>query len=160
MSTTHNPTLDPRALSTTIVQETIRPALEDYAEEYDLDADDVDRSGTKMPPLVVTAYPDQPLYPHVVVDEDTATGSKIDERHDFLEWEFGVSIECSGRSSTEMFALKDGVRGYFATEQEALRNAGFADISIDGSPSSWDANADVATWELVVTGLVHTHTDA
>jgi len=156
---TTNPTLDPAALSKTIVQETIRPDLAAYADDHDLDADDVARGGKKQPPLVMTAFPDPVLYPHIIVDEESASGSKIDERHGFLQWDFTVSVEIHGRTPTEMFAIKDGVRGYFSTEQDALRSAGFADIEISGGPTSWDATADVASWEFSVDGLVHTHTD-
>lgn len=162
---TTNPTLDPTKLSKTIVQETIRPALSEFAADHDLDADSIapqrgdpwPRDPGSKPPLVVTAYPDKTLYPHIVIDEETATGSRIDQRHGFLQWDFAVAAECIGRTSTEMFRLKDGVRGFFSTEQPALRNAGFAELEISGSPSSWDSAAEVSTWEVTVSGIVHTH---
>jgi len=154
-----NPTIDPTAVSETVIKDVVRPGLADYAGANGLGADDVDRSGTKTPPLVVTSFPDQLRYPHIVVDEDSDSGAPVDRRLDFHQHDFAIGVTVAGRTSTEMFRLKDGVRGYFLENRQSLRDEGLSELEIDGGPRTWDESADVIEWELTVTGRLYTHPD-
>jgi hypothetical protein len=156
---TTNPTLDVDDYSRELIQETIRPKL---ADSLDAAFDDpIDRSGSKTPPLVVTALPGggRVLYPHVVVQEFDDTAGPIDHRQDFAEHDYAVKAIIVGTTSTQMFNLRGLVRGWFLSHRDLLRDAGFAiegDSAISGSSAEWDPTSETATWELTVTGLTHT----
>ena len=157
---TDNPTLDPSEHSKQLIQETIRPELATWLDQHFNDTRD--RTEDTTPPLVVTALPGggRVTYPHVVLQETDDSAEAIDQRLAFNQHDFQLTAEIHGRSSTEMFNLRGLVRGYFLSNREALGGDGFAELDISGNPASWDATAKVVSWELTVSGLVHTHPDA
>lgn len=154
-----NPTLDPDGYSREIIQDTVRPGIEDY-----LNAEFTDpqtRTG-KTPPLVVTDLPDggRVTFPHVVVSEQSDGAEKLDPARPMTQHDFAVEVEIHGRSTTEMFNLRDLVRGWFLRNRETLRDAGYADIDIDGNSADWDSTSKTSSWQMTVTGLLHTHPEA
>lgn len=160
---TQNPTLDTSEYSKQLIQETIRPGLEDHLDgRFD---DPVDRSGKQTPPLVVTALPGggRVRYPHVVVQEANDSAGPIDARREFSQHDYTVTCEIHGTTTTQMFNLRGLCRGYFLANKDELRDAGFAiegDDAISGSSADWDPTSETSTWQLDVDGLVHTHPDA
>ena len=166
---TDNPTLDTADYSREIVAKTIRPGLSDHLELVFEDPK-ADKRGEPVPgdepsdwpPLVVTslAGSGRVLYPHVVLSEQGDDAEQIDHRKRFSQHNFSVGVEIHGQTSTEMFNLRGLVRGWFLDNRALLRDAGLAEIELSGAPASWDRDSQTASWELTVTGLLHTHPDA
>ena len=157
---TSNPTHNPREYSRQLIQEFIRPALSSFLDtEFD---DNRDRSGAQTPPLVVTELPGggRVTHPHVVIAEQDDSASPLDPRLELSQHDFAVSIEIHGRTATEMFNLRGLVRGWFLENQPDARDVGFAELSIDGNSADWDPDARTRSWQMTVTGLVHTHPDS
>lgn len=152
-----NPTLDPDEYSRTIIEETIRPGVESYlAANFD---DPRNRTDDTTPPLVLTELPGggRVAYPHVVVSEDGDDASRPDQRLDFNRHDFSVGIEIHGQTATQMFNLRGAVRGWFLRNRDVLRDAGLAEPELSGNPADWDSESQTSSWELTVSGLLHTH---
>jgi len=155
-----NPTHNPDEYSSELLQEKIRPELETYLDTNF--SDPVDRSGSKTPPLVVTALPEggNVAYPHVVVAEQDDSAEPPDPSQDLMQHDFSIEIEIHGRSTTQMFNLRGYARGWFLRNRDELRDVGLAELNLSGNSADWDATSKTSTWQLTVTGLVHTHPDS
>lgn len=163
-----NPTHNPDTYSRELIQETIRPGIESYLDQ-EFDDPNADQRGDPIPdepgtwpPLVVTALPNsgRVLYPHVVVAEQGDDSEPADPRLELSQHDFAVDVEVHGRTSTEMFNLRGLVRGWFLHNRGELRDAGLAEVTLSGNSGDWDATSRTATWQLTVTGLLHTHPDS
>jgi hypothetical protein len=163
-----NPTLPTDDYSRKLIEETIRPELETYL-EAEFNDPHASKRGTShpegpgdWPPLVVTELPGggRVLYPHVVISEDSDSSSTPDRRREFSQHDFGVGVELHGQTGTQMFNLRGLARAWFLDNRDLLRNAGFAEIDVDGGSMDWDSTSETRSWELTVTGLLHTHPDA
>jgi len=163
-----NPTHNPDKFSKQLIQHEIRPGIESYLDANFNDPGSGNRGqsipdepGT-WPPLVVTALPGggRVLYPHVVVQEQGDDGDAPDPSLELMQHDFGVAIEVHGRTSTEMFNLRDLVRGWMLRNRTSLRDAGLAEPTLSGNPADWDPESRTKTWQLTLSGLVHTHPDS
>lgn len=163
-----NPTHNPDEYSKQLIQNKIRPDIASYlATNFD-DPESGKRETSisgepgEWPPLVVTALPDggRVLYPHVVVAEQGDDASPADPARDLMMHNFAVDVEIHGQTSTQMFNLRDTVRGWFLRNRDELRDAGLAETTLDGSPADWDPTSKTATWDMTLSGLLHTHPDS
>ena len=162
MTDTTNPTIAADELSIEIIQDGFRAELQDYADDATTSLEDPHASrGSKTPPFVLTSYPStDPVYPHLIVEESDDDAGPIDQRRsEFTQHDFTVQITIEARSSTEKFALKDAVRGFLQDRRPALRDRGFAELSWSGTSADWDPTSDTTSWQVTVSGLVHTTTE-
>ena len=159
---TTNPTLAAGELSTEIIKEGFRAELQQYADDGTTPLEDPrEPRGDKTPPFVLTSYPSStPVYPHIIVQEGSDDAGPIDQRQSaFYQHDFSVQITVEARASTEKFDLKAGVRAFLQDREQALRDRGFAELDYSTSNATWDATSETASWQVAVSGLVHTTTD-
>lgn len=166
---TQNPTHNPDEYSKQLLQNKIRPDIESYLASNFTDPESGKR-GTSIsgepgewPPLVVTALPEggRVLYPHVVISEQGDSADRPDPARELSQHDFAVDIEIHGTTTTQMFNLRDTIRGWFLRNRESLEDdAGFAEPSLDGNTADWDPTSRTSTYQLTLEGLVHTHPDS
>lgn len=157
-----NPTIDAGALSETIVRDLLADGLQAFADDgttslTDPKAGDRDSGDA---PFVVTSFPtgQTVYYPHVVVSEEDVAVEPIDRRHDVWDGTFTAGFQIEANTDTEKFRIKDGVRAYVVSNyaDDTFQNAGFADVSIDGSEAvTWDENSQTTGLQITISGLVH-----
>jgi hypothetical protein len=156
-----NPTHNPDEYSTQLLQNKIRPEITTYlGANFN---DDRDRTPSEIPPLVLTALPDggRVTYPHVVVREQDDAASTPDNSLKLSQHSFAVEVEIHGRTTTEMFNLRDTARGWFLRNRDSLRDAGWSDLEVGtGNPADWDPTSSTSTWQLTVSGTLFTHPDS
>ena len=109
-------------------------------------------------PLVVSELPDRDRhYPHIIVGESADVSGRIDIRGGSWRHRYSTLIEIHAKSSTQMYRLRDQVRGWIENNVATLTAAGFVDAEIVSSSSmTWDGAAEVRSWRIVVQGLVYT----
>jgi len=163
-----NPTHNPDEFSRELLREYIRPEIETYLGSNFQDPES-SRRGTSIsgepgewPPLVVTALPEggRVLYPHVVIHEQSDASERPDPARDLAQHDFAVDVAVHGTTTTEMYNLRDTVRGWFERNRDGLEDVGLADPTLDGNAGNWDPTSKTMTWQLTLEGLVHTHPDS
>lgn len=109
-------------------------------------------------PMVVTEYPDRDRhYPHIVIAEAADVSRRPDIRGDVWLHTYTVAIEIVAKSSTQMFKLRDQVRGWIESNTATLDAANYHDAEIVSSTAmSWDAGEQVRRWRIAVRGTVYT----
>lgn len=162
-------TVPPGKASETIVRDTIRDglraaALESYGGGYGssysdgFTLDDPLEGSRNGSQFVLTSYPDRNVeYPHIIVREVGDSGDRRDSRVDLWLHNYTVRVELLGRSATEAFMLRDGVKEWMQREYDVLRDAGFVDVGLDGStPMNWDGDPNVTALQLTYAGDLYT----
>ena len=161
-----NPTHNPDEYSKQLIQNEIRPGIETYLGNNFSDPEASNRGASisggpgEYPPLVVTSLPGggRVLYPHVVVAEQGDDSDRPDPARPLRQHDFAVDVEVHGRTDTEMFNMRDTVRGWFLRNWESLRDAGLAEPELSSNgPADWDNTSRTETWSMTISGLVHTH---
>ena len=109
-------------------------------------------------PMVVTEYPDRARHhPHIVITEAADVSRRPDIRGDVWLHTYTVGIEIAAKTSTQMFKLRDQVRGWIESNTATLNAANFHDAEIVSSTAmSWDAAEQVRRWRIAVRGTVYT----
>jgi len=157
---TTNPTVDIGTLTESIIRDLIADELAAWADDANTSlSDPLTRDGQDAP-FVVTSYPSQQTlaYPHIVVSEASISAESFDNRHELHAAEVSVLINVEGRTSTETFALKDGVREFVIQNQrDTLREGGFTDGQIDGSTAAnFETDPETHSWQTTISGTVYT----
>ena len=158
---TSNPTIDTGTLTRDIVRDLIADGLQAWADDDTNSLSDPEAGDRgSNAPFVLTSYPTQQTvhYPHVIVSEASISAESFDNRHELHAAEVSVLITVEANTSTEAFAIKDGVREYAIQNQEGeLREGGFTDGAIDGSTAAnWDPNSETYSWQTTISGTVYT----
>lgn len=160
-------TVPPGKASETILRDTIRNGLRDaaassYGENsgvdyggFLLDDPQAPRDGSQF---VLTSYPDRRVeYPHVIVREVGDSAERRDSRTDLWLHDYTVRVEVLGRSSTEAFMLRDGVKEWFQRSFGTLRDAGYVDVALDSAtPMNWESDPNVTALQVTYSGDLYT----
>ena len=157
---TQNPVVDKDEITSEIINNLIADELQAYADDSSTGLTDPLTRGANDAPFVVTSYPNQQTlaYPHIVVQESNISAVSFDNRHDLHAADVSVLITVESRTSTEEFAIKDGVRGFaIASKQDdTFQEGGFTDGQIDGSTAAnWDSNSETTSWQTTLSGTVY-----
>ena len=163
-----NPTHNPDEFSKQLLQNKIRPGIESYLDANFQDPESSRRGSSipddpgQWPPLVVTALPEggRILYPHVVVQEQSDSSERADPASDLRQHDFAADIEIHGTTSTQMYNLRDLVRGWVERNDDDLEDDGLAEPTLEGNSGNWDPTSKTKTWQFTLEGLVHTHPDS
>ena len=120
-----------------------------------------DSNATTRPaksPMVVTEYPDTKRhYPHIVITEAADVSRRPDIRGDVWLHTYTVGIEIAAKTSTQMFKIRDQVRGWIESNTATLNQLNYHDAEIVSSTAmSWDATEQVRRWRIAVRGTVYT----
>ena len=109
-------------------------------------------------PMVVTELPDKKRhYPHIVVSEAADVSGRPDIRADVWKHDYTVGLEIHAKTSTDVFKLRDQVRGWIEGNTATLNQLNFHDAEIVSTVSmSWDATEQVRRWRIAVRGTVYT----
>ena len=154
-----NPVIDADKLSKEVVQDLLRSGLQDYADADSPLDDPLSPRDNKQAPFVLTSYPDIGVsYPHLVVRETNIDLEALDSKHDVFNGPFSAGIEIVATNATEKFALKDAVRAFIIRNyaDDTFRNAGFTDVSIDGTDAiDWDDSTETESLEVSISGEVY-----
>lgn len=150
-------TVPPGKAGEQIVRDTIRDGLRSTATDDATTLDDphAPRGDSQF---VLTSYPDRNVeYPHVIVREVGDTGDRRDSRVDLWLHNYSVRVELLGRSATEAYMLRGGVKAWFQRNHDALRDAGFVDVGLDSStPMNWESDPGVTALQVTYTGDLYT----
>jgi len=158
---TQNPTVDIGTLTESIIRDLIADELAAWADDANTSLSDPQAPrGNQQAPFIVTSYPNQQTvsYPHIVVSEASISAESFDNRHELHTADVSVLINVEGRTSTETFALKDGVREFVIQNQrDTLREGGFTDGQIDGSTAAnFETDPETHSWQTTISGTVYT----
>ena len=158
---TENPTVDIGTLTGSIIRDLIADELQAWANDSETSLSDPHAPrGNQQAPFIVTSYPNQQTlsYPHIVVSEASISAESFDNRHELHTAEVSVLINVEGRTSTETFALKDGVREFVVQSQrDTLREGGWTDGQIDGSTAAnFETDPETHSWQTTISGTVYT----
>ena len=157
---TSNPTVDIGTLTESIIRDLIADELAGWADDANTSLSDPLTRDNQDAPFVVTSYPNQQTlaYPHIVVSEASISATSFDNRHELHAADVSVLINVEGRTSTETFALKDGVREFVIQNQrDTLREGGFTDGQIDGSTAAnFETDPETHSWQTTISGTVYT----
>lgn len=162
-------TVPPGKASEQIVRDTIRDGLRaaavagyssgyagSYGEGWTLDDPrEGSRNGSQF---VLTSYPDRNVeYPHIVVREVGDSADRRDSRVDLWLHNYSVRVEMLGRSATEAYMLRGGVKAWFQRNYDTLRDNGYVDVGLDSStPMNWESDPGVTALQVTYSGDLYT----
>jgi hypothetical protein len=157
---TSNPTIPSGTLTRDIIRDLVADELQAWADDGTTSLSDPKSRGNQDAPFVVTSYPDQQTlaYPHIVVSEASISAQSFDNRHELHMAEVSILLTVEGRTSTETFGIKDGVREFvIQNQQDTLREGGLTDTEIDGSTAADFADApETHSFQTTISGTVYT----
>jgi len=158
---TSNPTIPSGTLTRDIIRDLVADELQAWADDSNTSlSDPKSPRDDKESEFVVTSYPNQSTvsYPHIVVSEASISAQSFDNRHELHMAEVSILLTVEGRTSTETFGIKDGVREFVIQNQEdTLREGGFTDAAIDGSTAADFADdPETHSFQTTISGTVYT----
>lgn len=109
--------------------------------------------------FVVTSMPDKGVqYPHLVVAEENDSAVPVDNiRKMKVHDSYDAVVEVYARSDTEKFKLRDKVKSEIERLKDEFQDKGFADVQYSSGGTTPDAESEVKSVAVTVSGLVHTH---
>lgn len=151
---------EPKDLSKKVVVDIFKKGLQAavISGDYAL----TDPAGTNRPDkskFIVTSMPTTDVYyPHIVVEESDASGSRLDTRQSkLMNYKFQITITIRAKSNTHIFAIKDGIREWLQKAWGDIKDAGYADLKIQGGgPTTWDTTSLVKEAKIIINGNTYT----
>lgn len=150
----------PEEMSTEVVVEIFKKGLAEAAAGSIFALEDpIKNTRRDKSRFVVTSIPNTDVeYPHIVVEENDVTGGRLDTRQSkLMAFKFQLLITIRAVTNTQIFPIKDGVREWLQKDWEAIKDAGFADLTIQGQGKiTWDPTSQVKEFRMIVNGNVYT----
>lgn len=110
--------------------------------------------------FVLTAFPQSRVfYPIIIVEEFDDTDERVDGQVDFFRHGYSLRITIYAETNTHLYKIRDQVRHFVESNYVKHMQDGFAESSIQSSTAAtWEVNAEVQKWEMIVDGMVFTKT--
>lgn len=158
---TTNKTINIEDLSTEIIVNIFRDGMRDAADDENEPL--TDPKSDQRPDnteFIMTSFPQtRVFYPLIIIDEFDDSDERVDAQVDFFRHSYALRITIYAESNTHLYHIRDQVRHFIESNYVANMDAGFHETSIQSSTAAtWEVNAEVQKWEMIVSGMVFTKT--